>query len=423
MLNLFASYFIYSGLPSNISYNWNFGSVLGIILAFQIITGVILGMHYVANIELSFNVVEHIMRDISYGWLIRYLHANGASLFFLFVYLHIGRGLYVGSYIYPRHKLWNVGVVIYILMMATAFLGKIFSLRRDYSNNIKNNFPFKYIKKYKNLHLLETQLQIAKENRHKSGIYLIYNNINGKYYIGSASTNRINSRFRSHCILKTGYNKKTRNAINKYGLENFTFFILEYYPGFVHKEDFKKAHLNLLKLENNYLNLLKPEYNILTIAGSSLGFKHNKETIDKLKIVNKDKKHSEETKKLWSLLRKGKKHSEKSKKLMSLKVKENYTLERKIKIGLIHKDKIITENTKNILSKKMKIRYLESNLLQKIIEKNSIPLILYNKDGSIYKNYKSKKEFNLEWKCCNKTLNKYIKNKKIFRNIGYISLK
>jgi len=125
MLKVFSSFFVYSGLPSNISYNWNFGSVLGVILAFQIVTGIILAMHYTANINLSFIVVEHIMRDVQGGWIIRYLHANGASLFFLFVYLHIGRGLYAGSYIYPRYKLWNIGVVIYILMMGTAFLGYV----------------------------------------------------------------------------------------------------------------------------------------------------------------------------------------------------------------------------------------------------------------------------------------------------------
>lgn len=130
MYNLFSSYFIYSGLPSNITYNWNFGSVLGIILAIQIVTGVSLGMHYAANINIAFDLVEHIMRDISYGWLIRYLHANGASLFFLFVYLHIGRGIYAGSYIYPRFGLWNVGVIIFILMM-----GEL----------LAQNFSFNYI--------------------------------------------------------------------------------------------------------------------------------------------------------------------------------------------------------------------------------------------------------------------------------------
>lgn len=117
MIKLFSSYFIYSGLPSNISINWNFGSILGICLGIQIITGVSLGMHYNANILLSFDIIEYIMRDINNGWLIRYLHSNGASLFFLFVYLHIARALYAGSYTYPRIKLWNIGTVIYILMM------------------------------------------------------------------------------------------------------------------------------------------------------------------------------------------------------------------------------------------------------------------------------------------------------------------
>lgn len=122
---LITSFVVYSGLPSNISLNWNYGSILGVILGIQIISGISLGMHYAANIDLSFLLVEHIMRDINYGWLIRYIHANGSSLFFLFVYLHIARGIYAGSYVYPRHKLWNIGVLIFILMMATAFLGYV----------------------------------------------------------------------------------------------------------------------------------------------------------------------------------------------------------------------------------------------------------------------------------------------------------
>lgn len=125
MIALFQSYFIYSGLPSNITINWNYGSLLGIILAMQIVSGVSLGMHYTANIDLAFLSVEYIMRSVQYGWLIRYLHSNGASLFFLFVYLHIARGLYAGSYSWPRAKLWNIGVIIYFLMTATAFLGYV----------------------------------------------------------------------------------------------------------------------------------------------------------------------------------------------------------------------------------------------------------------------------------------------------------
>ncbi len=125
MLTLFKSYFIYSGLPSNISINWNYGSLLGIILAMQIVTGVSLGMHYTAHVDLAFLSIEYIMRSVQYGWLIRYLHSNGASLFFLFVYLHIARGLYAGSYNWPRAKLWNIGVIIYFLMTACAFLGYV----------------------------------------------------------------------------------------------------------------------------------------------------------------------------------------------------------------------------------------------------------------------------------------------------------
>ena len=111
--------------PANISYMWNFGSLLGLVLIIQIITGVTLAMHYTPSVDLAFVSVEHIMRDVNYGWLLRYLHANGASFFFIFVYLHIGRGLYYGSYRSPRTLLWSIGVIILVLMMATAFLGYV----------------------------------------------------------------------------------------------------------------------------------------------------------------------------------------------------------------------------------------------------------------------------------------------------------
>lgn len=125
MKSLISAYFIKSGLPSNISINWNYGSILGLCLIIQIFSGVFLGMHYNANITLSFSLIEYIMRDINYGWLIRYIHSNGASLFFLFVYLHIARSLYAGSYSYPRIKLFNIGIIIYILMLGIAFLGYV----------------------------------------------------------------------------------------------------------------------------------------------------------------------------------------------------------------------------------------------------------------------------------------------------------
>nr|YP_009408688.1 cytochrome b [Sphyrna mokarran]ARR27598.1 cytochrome b [Sphyrna mokarran] len=109
--------------PSNISSWWNFGSLLGLCLIIQILTGLFLAMHYTADISMAFSSVVHICRDVNYGWLIRNIHANGASLFFICVYLHIARGLYYGSYLYK--ETWNIGVILLFLLMATAFVGYV----------------------------------------------------------------------------------------------------------------------------------------------------------------------------------------------------------------------------------------------------------------------------------------------------------
>nr|YP_010480755.1 cytochrome b [Aspergillus bertholletiae]UVN15565.1 cytochrome b [Aspergillus bertholletiae] len=125
LLKLLNSYLIDSPQPANISYLWNFGSLLALCLVIQIVTGVTLAMHYTPSVLEAFNSVEHIMRDVNNGWLVRYLHANTASAFFFLVYLHIGRGLYYGSYKSPRTLTWAIGTVILIVMMATAFLGYV----------------------------------------------------------------------------------------------------------------------------------------------------------------------------------------------------------------------------------------------------------------------------------------------------------
>lgn len=111
--------------PTNLNYFWGFGSLAGICLVIQIITGVLLAMHYTPHVSLAFYSVEHIMRDVNYGWLLRYTHANGASMFFLVVYIHMFRGLYYGSYIKPREGLWISGVIIFVLMIITAFMGYV----------------------------------------------------------------------------------------------------------------------------------------------------------------------------------------------------------------------------------------------------------------------------------------------------------
>jgi ubiquinol-cytochrome c reductase cytochrome b/c1 subunit len=111
--------------PRNLNYWWTFGGILTLMLVVQIITGIILVMHYTPHVDHAFNSVEHIMRDVNYGWLIRYMHANGASMFFIAVYIHMFRGMYYGSYKAPREVLWMIGVVIYLIMMATAFMGYV----------------------------------------------------------------------------------------------------------------------------------------------------------------------------------------------------------------------------------------------------------------------------------------------------------
>jgi ubiquinol-cytochrome c reductase cytochrome b subunit len=125
IFKLLNAYLIDASQPSNISYLWNFGSLLAVCLVIQIITGITLAMHYNSSVLEAFNSIEHIMRDVNNGWLIRYLHANTASAFFFLVYLHIGRGMYYGSYKSPRTLVWVIGTIILIVMIATGFLGYV----------------------------------------------------------------------------------------------------------------------------------------------------------------------------------------------------------------------------------------------------------------------------------------------------------
>jgi ubiquinol-cytochrome c reductase cytochrome b subunit len=111
--------------PRNLNYWWNFGSLAGIVLVIMIVTGIVLAMYYVPHVDHAYDSVERIMRDVNYGWLIRYVHMNGASMFFLVVYIHVFRGLYYGSYKPPRELLWWLGIVILLLMMMTAFMGYV----------------------------------------------------------------------------------------------------------------------------------------------------------------------------------------------------------------------------------------------------------------------------------------------------------
>ena len=126
LLGFVDSHLIHYPTPISLTYAWSFGSLAGICLVIQILSGILLSTHYTANIDLAFSSVEYIMRDVPNGWFIRYVHANGASMFFIVVYAHIFRGLYYGSYMKPRQMLWCSGVILFLLIMGTAFTGTFY---------------------------------------------------------------------------------------------------------------------------------------------------------------------------------------------------------------------------------------------------------------------------------------------------------
>jgi len=421
LLRLVNSYIIDSPQPSNLSYLWNFGSLLAVCLVIQIITGVTLAMHYNPSVSEAFNSIEHIMRDVNNGWLIRYLHSNTASAFFFLVYLHIGRGLYYGSYRAPRTLVWTIGTVIFILMMATAFLGLLHSPKwfKLHNNNRKNIFNFRnphnhneipanffytragnfakvkrihaiplsmkrsfstsknrnftvtlpcFLAKhdseqltnflaekelnpvftYENLSDSSVKVKVLNETRDLSGIYLILNKVTLDYYIGSASTGKFHARFSNHLFNFNG-SKIVKNAVKKYGLSSFAFIVLELFPEVVNKENNKR----LLDLEDFYIKSLLPNYNILTEAGSSFGYKHSEIT--------------------------------------RIKMKTNYSEERRMIIGNLNRGKSFSPDTIELMRKaalnRSKPIYSEKAIAN--MKKSSKAIIVYNLDYTVFGEFPS----------------------------------
>src|SRR6266705_1808518 len=383
LLRFLNSYLVDSPQPANISYMWNFGSLLGVCLIIQILTGAFLAMHYTPNVDFAFNSVEHIMRDVNNGWIIRYTHANVASFFFIFVYMHIGRGLYYSSYKSPRVLVWSIGVIILILMMAVAFLGYDDSPTWFNNNNnliLNSMIPSKIINifikdknikqvfTFENLEKQEIREKICKEIKHISGIYMILNKITLDYYIGSASTNRLYSRLKSNIIYLTG-SKIVKLAIKKYNLSNFAFLVLEIFPDIVTQKNNKQ----LLDLEDFYLKSLLPNYNILTEAGNSFGYKHTEIT--------------------------------------RINMKAKYSLERRLKIGALNRGKTLSKETVEILRKVALIRkpYIYSEQGKLNSKKKSKPLLVFNLNGTLYGEYNSITEASISLKCSLKTINRCLK--------------
>jgi group I intron endonuclease len=387
---------------------WNFGSLLAICLIIQIITGVTLAMHYNPSGTEAFNSVEHIMRDVNNGWLIRYLHANTASAFFFLVYLHIGRGMYYGSYRAPRTLVWTIGTVIFILMMATAFLGYQHSPKWFYISNkgniinykVKRFFSKSMIKRgyhtssssnttviserleiiinelglnpiyvYENLNLEDTRKQILNNTRGLSGVYMIINKTTKDYYIGSAATNRFYARFCNHVIHSTG-SKIVKLAIKKYDLKNFAFIVLDLYPNIVTKENNKE----LLDLEDKYLKLLVPNYNILTEAGSSFGYKHTEVDRKKMKDIFSD--------------------------------------DRREQIGNLNKGKKLSFETIERIREKALIRPPMSDETKKKCIVHTRPVVLYNLDRTVYGKYSTITEAADSINCNEKTIRRALQTEK-----------
>jgi len=223
---------------------------------------------------------------------------------------------------------------------------------------------------YENLHLEETKIKINSYSKGKSGIYLILNKITLDYYIGSASTNKLYSRFQKHLIGLSG-SKVVKLAVKKYKLENFSFIILEEFPEIVTKENNK----NLLDLEDFYIKSLLPNYNILTEAGNTFGYKHTE--------------------------------------LDRIKMKAVYSKERRLKIGNLNRGKSLSDETKQ------KIREKALNRLPRVfseealtnMKKSSKPVILYNKDRTVYGEYSSITEASLNVNCSVKTLYRALTSK------------
>lgn len=252
-------------------------------------------MHYTPNIDLAFISVEHIMRDVNYGWLLRYLHANGASFFFILVYAHIGRGLYYGSFKEPRVMPWSVGVIILVLMMAIAFLGSHSqTCTVNYDTILLNSGlpitcsprckeilsrldikPFAVFEGLENINIKST---ISKLLKPFSGVYAIINLETGKLYVGSAITGNLYTRFHKHLYGFSG-SAVVANAVRKFGIANFAFVVIE-----VTKTQTTLLNYgNLISMENHYIKLLKPEYNIAPVAGGTMGYTHTDETKRKMR--------------------------------------------------------------------------------------------------------------------------------------------
>lgn len=263
--------------------------------------------------------------------------------------------------------------------MLTAIINHDTGSKRNYSSYGENSLLLKFLKDnefdpvylYNDLSLSKTKVTISKDLYGLSGVYMIFNNLTGDYYVGSASTNKFYVRYCNHLIYLTG-SKVLKNAVRKYGIKNFTFVILELFPDVVNKENNKK----LLDMEDFYLKSLLPNYNILTEAGNNFGYKHTE--------------------------------------LSRIKISNNYSLERRNRIGNLNRGKNLSEEIIDKIREKSlnrdPISYSKEGLIN--MKKKSKPVILYNLNKTVFGEYSSIAQVATSINCSEKTVSRALQTEK-----------
>ena len=445
LLRLVNSYLVDSPEPANISYLWNFGSLLGLCLVLQILTGIFLAMHYQPHVDFAFNSVEHIMRDVNNGWAIRYTHANVASFFFIFVYAHIAKGLYYGSYKSPRVLLWTIGVIILIVMIGTAFLGYEYSPKWI---NISNFYVFIYIivfytilffplKKSKVLiYPVGKSMKNIKYNklRNKS-IYLI-KSLKKREYSTISHLNKnvkISCSERLNTIMKElelnpvfiyenldKENLKTQILNETKGLSGIYMIVnkitKDYYIGSASTNRFYARFSNhviyfrgskIVKSAVKKYELKNFAFIVLELYPNVVTKENNKELLDledkylKLLLPN------------YNILTEagssfGYKHTE----VDRIKMKDVYSDARKERIGSLNRGKKLSPETIEKMREKALNRPPMSNETKKNCISNTRPIVLYNLNGTVYGKYFTILEAAKSINCGEKTIRRALKTEK-----------
>ena len=439
LLRLVNSYIIDSPQPANLSYLWNFGSLLGVCLILQILTGIFLAMHYQPHVDFAFNSVEHIMRDVNNGWAVRYTHANVASFFFIFVYAHIARGLYYGSYKSPRVLLWAIGVIILIVMMATAFLGyehspKWFNINISFAiiliivyitvqnrknkvliypvgNNMKNtkynkfnNKSVNYLnkKRYSTISYTNNSIEFSSSDRLNSIIKEL--GVNPVYIFENLNLENIRKQILNDTKGLSGIymivNKITKDYYIGSAATNRFYARFSNHLIYFRGSKIVKTAVKKYKLDNFAFIILELYPNIVTKE-------NNKELLDledrylKLLLPN------------YNILTEagssfGYKHTEVDRK----KMKDLYTDTRRELIGGLNKGKKLSPETIEKLREKALNRPAMSDETKKKCIVHTRPVVLYNLNGTVYGEYFSILDAADSINCSEKTIRRALKTEK-----------